>query len=180
MAGHRLYSHPFARRVAHIYGLRPETLVLHRGSLPRRRCFSLTQRIGRVYRRFGIPFVPRFCPTITERLNYSELRLPLPLLFRGPGIISSFRAIKASVRSISRTIRTRGLKASCLATKRVCIASYGGKLPPQKLPFLRGMYRTIRVPICNVNKVGVSRTRLRRLGGINTTKNYIVSKVVRI
>lgn len=85
------------------------------------------------------------------------MRLPLPRLEGLPRSIGRrFREVNASIRSIRSTGRTRELNISCVATKRVCIASYGGNLTPEKLKFLGSIYDAIGIPMCTVNKVGFS------------------------
>lgn len=173
VAGERLYDHPFVRRLRHIYGLRPRTVILERGSVPRTRCLSLTHSIVTLYGGCSIRYVLRDFVGMTVRLRRPCVRLPLPVLRTciGGGMSNGvsanvsgdasgcrrfFGIVKASIRSMRSTVGTRRLKTACVATKRVFTASYGGKLPPHKLSFLGGIYSTIKVPICTVNNVGVT------------------------
>lgn len=165
------------RRLTYILTAGPCTVVLQRGSLARRKCRRLTKGMGGLYRGASAELVLRDFPSTTVRLKYATVRVPLRQFVRVPRRRGrGFSIHNISMRSIRSTHLTRRYKTAYLATKRIFIASYGGKLTPEKLSFLRRIYDSIGVPMCTVNKV--RRRGVRDYVRSNTTNIYVVSRCV--
>lgn len=150
---------------------------MERGGLSRGRFLRRTLRVRGLYGGCGIPFMVGSGIRVTGGVSTSNIRINRDSVRTNGihGVLNSSGVVNISTRAIRRTLLTRGRKTSCLKIKTIFGANSGSSTSSISRSRLRGVYRTISVPMVTVNKVDSG--GIARLGNENVMNVTIVDTV---
>ena len=150
----QLCNDNFLSRIEDIAQAHPDRIILREKHLSEDEYMILAEKCMNICRKYEVPFSVNTFVNTAEKLNISDVHVPLFMLKDNPSIMEKFKTVGTSIHSIDEAKTAEKLGVSYIIAGHIFATDCKKGLEPRGIDFLKDVKSAVNIPVLAIGGIG--------------------------